>query len=100
MSMRFMIPSETSIERRHSSSDFRYSWHLPHFRASGWLSAPQVGHFRVSAMASPSYRLAPTPGSPPWYKRNRRGAATALQQIKASHYFNAPMPTKSCESKI
>ena len=58
-----MIPTARSIERRHSSSDFRGYWHLPHFRGSVSVLAPQLGHSRVSAMASPSYRQPPSPGS-------------------------------------
>jgi len=41
-----MIPTEASIERRHSSSDFKGQWHAPHFRA-----------------ASPSYRRRQIPAS-------------------------------------
>ena len=49
-----MIPTERSIERRHSSSDCRGYRHLLHLRASGSVSDPQLGHFRVSAIAGHS----------------------------------------------
>jgi len=71
MSMRLMIPTERSISRRHSSSDLRGYWHLPHFRASRSVSAPQLGHFGGSAIANPSYPPPPSPVSQSWWPQSQ-----------------------------
>lgn len=53
IAMPLIVPSDLSIDLRHSRSDLRKAGHFEHSFALTSFSVPQAGHFRVSAMATP-----------------------------------------------